>query len=500
MQHTEVEGSVARDASGGHLQSDQLLKAGSLGVFGIVFLVVVTASPLSGTIGITPVAIGLGNGVGAPGAFLAGAIVLMLFAVGYVAMSREITNAGAFFAYVTAGFGPRVGTAAGFVAVLAYNILTVYLVGFLGYFANSVFIAELSIDIPWWVFGLGSLALALALATRGMELSVRVLMVILAVETLLLGALIVAVPINEGFGAFPMESFSPSEVFSSGAGVGLMIGFLAYIGFEGTAIFSEEAKDSHRTIPRATYIAIAVLALFYVLGAWALIAAYGADAAPGIAAKDPGNLTLNAAGAQLGDWARHTFSWVLLIGSFAILCALHNMSSRYLLAFGREGLLPSALGRTHPRLKTPIAASVTQASFTAIVVLVYVIAGADPYLDLISTLAAVATVGIVALQALTAAAVVGFFWRRADRHWWKTVLAPGLACAGLTAGCVLILDNYAVLTGSSSAFVNGLPWGLVIAAVVGFVVGWVRPLHRPIDVFGEYESWPRAEPAPVETA
>jgi len=39
--------------------------------------------------------------------------VLALFAVGYAAMSQRITNAGAFFAYVAAGFGRRAGVAAG---------------------------------------------------------------------------------------------------------------------------------------------------------------------------------------------------------------------------------------------------------------------------------------------------------------------------------------------------------------------------------------------------
>jgi hypothetical protein len=48
----------------------------------------------------------------------------------------------------------------------------------------------------------------------------------------------------------------------------------------------------------------------------------------------------------------------------------------------------------------------------------------------------------------------------------------------------LIVDNYALLTGSDSAIVNGLPWLLVAVAVIGFIVGSVRPLHAEVDVFG----------------
>lgn len=40
-------------------------------------------------------------------------------------MGREITNAGAFFAYVTTGLGARLGMAAGYVAMLSYNLLQV---------------------------------------------------------------------------------------------------------------------------------------------------------------------------------------------------------------------------------------------------------------------------------------------------------------------------------------------------------------------------------------
>lgn len=495
MTQRQQAGAPAPDPARGQLSADQMLKAGSIGAFGIVFMVVATASPLAGTIGNTPLAIGLGNGVGTPGAFLVAAIVLALFAVGYAAMSRHITNAGAFYAYISAGLGPRLGTAGGFVALLAYNVLAVYMVGFIGFFANSVLASELGVDIPWWILGIGLLGASMLLAMRGVELNARLLGLILAVEMSLLAAFVVAVLVNGGPGAFPTDSFAPSQVFGAGAGVTLMFAFLSYIGFEATAIFGEEAKDPHRTVPRATYIAIGALALFYIVAAWAVIASYGGADAQAAAAKDPGNLVFAAAGVELGDWATHAFSWIMLTGSFAVLCAIHNMSSRYLLAFGREGLLPSTLGRTHPKYKTPVAAGLVQAAFTAGVALVYVIAGADPYLNLVSQMAGVGTLGVVALQAVAAAAVVGFFWRRPERHVWKTVIAPGLACVGLTTACVLIVENYTLLSGSTSRVVNGLPWLLVVVAIIGFIVGSVRPMHRPMDILADYEPVPLAAPA-----
>src|SRR5690348_8701845 len=89
------------------------LRSGRLGVVGIVFYVIAAASPLVGMTGALPVAIVLGNGAAVPGAYLAVGVVLLLFSVGYAAMSQRVTNTGAFFAYVGRGLGigPGVGSA-----------------------------------------------------------------------------------------------------------------------------------------------------------------------------------------------------------------------------------------------------------------------------------------------------------------------------------------------------------------------------------------------------
>ena len=81
------------------------LRKGRIGVIGIVFFVVAAAAPLVGMTGAVPVATVLGNGAGVPGAYLVVAFILLLFSVGYSAMSQHVTNAGAFFAYVGRGLG-----------------------------------------------------------------------------------------------------------------------------------------------------------------------------------------------------------------------------------------------------------------------------------------------------------------------------------------------------------------------------------------------------------
>ena len=88
------------------------------------------AAPLVGMTGAVPVAIVLGNGAAAPGAYFAVGITLLLFSVGYAAMSQRVTNAGAFFAYVGRGLGKHAGIASAFVSILAYVAVQLAIYGF----------------------------------------------------------------------------------------------------------------------------------------------------------------------------------------------------------------------------------------------------------------------------------------------------------------------------------------------------------------------------------
>ncbi len=80
----------------------------------IVFFVVAAAAPLTAMLGAVPPAISLGNGPGLPGAYVIVGIILLLFSVGFAAMSRHVINAGAFYAYIAQGLGRPFGVGAAF--------------------------------------------------------------------------------------------------------------------------------------------------------------------------------------------------------------------------------------------------------------------------------------------------------------------------------------------------------------------------------------------------
>lgn len=106
---------------------------GRLGSVGIVFMVVAAAAPLTVIGGNMPLGMGLGNGAGAPIGFLVAALVLLVFSIGFVAMTPYVREAGAFFSYVTLGVGPRAGVGIAAVALIAYTAIQAGIYGYIGW-------------------------------------------------------------------------------------------------------------------------------------------------------------------------------------------------------------------------------------------------------------------------------------------------------------------------------------------------------------------------------
>jgi len=264
---------------------DTALHHGRLGVIGIVFYVIAAASPLVGMTGALPVAIVLGNGPGVPGAYLAVGIVLLLFSVGYATMSQQVTNTGAFFAYVGRGLGIAPGVGSAYASLVAYLAIQLAIFGFFGAVMGEQMKSQFGISLSWWVWTLLAWAAVLALSAFSVDVGAKFLGVLMIFE---LGSLVltsIAVVVKGGgpqgldFGA----SFSPSAVFVGGftgsAGIALAFAFASFIGFEATAIYGEESKDPKRTVPIATYVAVTIITVLFALTTFAVVSALGAHQA-----------------------------------------------------------------------------------------------------------------------------------------------------------------------------------------------------------------------------
>lgn len=103
----------------------------------------------------------------------------------------------------------------------------------------------------------------LAISLGGVGASLVALLSYNAIEIGLIGAFAVGVLVTGGADGLHADSFQPAQRVRPGAGAVFVLAFGAFVGFEATAICSEESRDPTRTVPRGTYAAVGFL---YALG------------------------------------------------------------------------------------------------------------------------------------------------------------------------------------------------------------------------------------------
>ena len=448
--------------------------SGRLGVTSIVFMVVAAAAPLTVINGNVPLAVTMGNGAGAPIGFLVASCVLLLFCVGFVAMTPHVQQAGAFYAYVERGLGPRLGTGAAFLALATYTAIQVGVWGYLGGAVSTLISDFGGPSLPWWACSAVGIALVALLGYRRIELSSKVLGAALLGEiaiVLVMDAVILSTGGAEGISGI---SFTPGAIFGGPFGIAVLFSMTGFIGFEATAVFRDEARDPDRTLPRATYLAVLVIGVFYTFSAWAVVEGWGAGGIVPVAQQDPDNLVLNTATRYIGTAGKDVMQVLLMTSLFACTLAFHNVISRYQFTLAGRGTLHRALGRVHPHHHSPSLSSVVQTATAALLLSVFAIVGLDPLTEVFSAMAGVATLGVALLMTATSAAVLVFFFRRGDRRWWKTRVAPASGAVGLLCCLWLILSNFSLVVGGTTAaacFLGAIPF---LAFALGLLRGGGR--------------------------
>ncbi|AHB00479.1 MULTISPECIES: APC family permease [Brucella] len=453
-------------------QTNQLRK-NSLGVAAVTFLVVSAAAPLTAVAGGVPLSMLLGNGPGIPLTFLIVTGVLLMFSVGYVAMARHIRNAGAFYAFTAQGLGGLMGGAAALLAILAYNAMQIGVFGLFGA-ATSGFMASLGLDLPWWAWTYIGIAAVAVLGYRRVDLSARVLTVLVVLEYLVVLVIDAAILFSGGDSGLTMEPFTPSAFLSGTPAIGILFCFAAFIGFEATTIYSEEARDPGRTVPRATYISVLIIGIFYMLTAWLMVNGAGAGKLVGElqALQDPTTFLFGLAERYVGHWIIPVMNLLFVTSLFAGVVAFHNGVARYMYVAGREGLLPRGLGVTHPQYQSPHVGSIVQTAIAITVVGIFAVTGQDPVLALFSWATNVGTLAIMLLMTFTAFAIIAFFARRPglESNPFTTRVLPLVTGTILGLLVIYIAVNFGSLAGANGFMAVFLPGLVLVAAIAGVLL------------------------------
>jgi amino acid transporter len=451
------------------------LKPNALGSRDLVFIVVSAAAPLMVMVGVAPLAIMIG-GIGAPAAYVFAGITLAIFAVGFTTMSRHIDNVGAFYSYIAIGLGRTAGVVAALVALVSYNALQIGVYGLFGVAAEGTFADVLHVDLPWWTYAVAAVAVVWYVGFRSVDFGARLLAVLLTAETGLLLVLAVAILVRGGAG-IGFDSFAPSHLLVRPMTVILPTAFAAFMGFEATVIYRSETRDPRRTIPRATYAAVAILALTYAFIVWAIIQAFGAQHAVAAATGDPVGMFFTASDTYVGTWFSTVMHLLIVTSILASLVAFHNAVTRYSLAIANEGLLPTGLARVHPRTRSPYVAGLVQTVLALAIVVGFAVAHADPYSQLLIWVNTPGIFGILLLQVAAAISVVVYFRRRPSTEGaWRTVIAPIVSAALMVLTMVLAAENISFLTGTTGTVNVVVLWTIPVTCLVG--VAWATWLRR----------------------
>ncbi|BEP14412.1 APC family permease [Acidothermaceae bacterium B102] len=490
------------------------LKAGAIGISGVLFMAVANAAPITAMTGNVPIAVGYGNGIYAPGGFLFATVVLTFFTIGYVAMAKHITTAGAFYGFVTHGLGQIWGMATGLLATMAYIVFEGSLIGIFAYFANDAMKSWWNVDVNWLLIGVVGIVIIAVLGYFDISIAAAILGFFLICEIVLLSALALSVLFKGGgpnglmaSAINPVKAFNGlkaggglgikggdgNAIAAGSAAIGIFFAFWSWVGYETTAVYGEESRNPKKIVPRATMIAVVGLGLFYTFVSWMVIAGNGTKNAIDLSVNNSIGSFTNLAAANLGGhWITVVYKFLIVSGSFACALAFHNAASRYIFAIGREvPALHRSLGATHRTHQSPHIASFVQSVITLVLTVgFYVLSvhGSDPlsggYIYLYGLLALMGTMAILFVQTITSVAVIWYFnVKKVHKgNVFSTLISPIIGGLGMVYVIYLLFSNlsFAGGAGSVSPFYKAIPYIVGGTFVLGLALIMYLKARSPL--------------------
>ena len=358
--------------------------------------------------------------------YVVGTLAMVFTALSYGMLIREWPVSGSVYAYTSRGLGKGIGFVSGWTLLLDYLLIPVLM-----YVVASTALSGIVPEVPPWAFSIVFVVANTFVNIRGIALTDIVNRIALVLEVLVLAVFVVlgvrwllSDPASHGFTLQPLynpSTFSLPLVFSA-----VSLGVLSFLGFDGIATLSEEAKDGRRGPGRAMMASLAIVGALFVLQTY-IAGCISPDGA--VFAHDQGNAFYLVAQVVGGRWLYVVCAGgpALAWGIFTALAA-QTAVSRILFAMGRDGGLPHALARIHPKYHTPYVATLFVGGLTLVLVLTFGQLGTD-------TISLFVNFGALTAFLMLHVTVIGYFIvKKRDRRWVAHLLVPlaGLAVIGYT--------------------------------------------------------------------
>jgi amino acid transporter len=376
-------------------------------------------------------------GVASPLTIIAAGIAVGLLGNTLAQFSRAQPSAGGFITFVGKSFGPTSAVTTALLAGLGYIIAMASVIAVSGGFLAITVKHYLGWDVPWVVWTLVLTAASVVMMVRGVAVSTRLAGLFFGFEMLVLVVVSVAAIISH-HGHLSLTPFEPSHITGGlgGLAAGFPLAIYLFIGWENSAALAEETDNPRRNVGRAVFSSVAIMAVSYILFAYATVTGFGYNVDKLAAAQIP---FIDVAQGTLGLFA--FFAYLAgLTSTLGCLIAGTNSQARLVFNAGREGLLPSFMGRVHPERRTPTNAIFTFISISLLIIggwgAGHIVGGHADSMDPVTFFVEASTMGtiLVLLVYLASNIALPFYYKKfrpAEFSSIKHVLLPGLGAAAI---------------------------------------------------------------------
>ncbi len=370
--------------SGGDIDVEQApvekLHTNVLGLPAILFLCVAAIAPAASMLFNVPV-MASQAGAATPLAFALSAMGILLLGVPVVYFARRLSSSGGFYTWVRHGLGSGTAFQVGWLMLGAYALFEAALQATVGG-SLDLNLSSLGFHLPggWVAYAVILTFIVGILSYFDIKASVWVMAPFAIAEVLALLILNTAITLKGGAARHDfVHTFTPAGATLKGVapggtlgiGIAMVLGILAFVGFETGAVYGEEARHPRRTIPVAIFSLLLFLALLYIWTSYSATIGLGwqhaVDVLGNVNTAPQQYITL--AGTYVGRWLGIALIVFVVTSNFASSFAMHQAMVRYFYSLGREGILPRIFGKAHSRWKSPYLATFAQSGFTLLVLL-----------------------------------------------------------------------------------------------------------------------------------
>ncbi len=330
-------------------------------VYGMIFMVPIAPMALYGFVaqeshGMVPLV------------YLIGVVAMLFTALSYKRLSGVFPVAGSVYSYVQRGWHPYLGFLAGWMILADYLLVPALLYAF-----SATWLRGLLPAVPAWPWVLAFMGFNTAVNVLGITLQARAHFFLLVLELAAL-AVFLAFAVHfvfvakHGAGGWSIAPFFQPQHLNAGfVASATSIAVLSFLGFDAISTLAEETRNPRRTVGNATVLVLLLLGVIFM--AQTYLAA--------LAHPDYRSLDAQLGFFDIGRQVGGAWLYVLLLIVNVISSGIANALSaqlaiaRILYSMGRDRALPGSgfLARVHPRLKTPINATLLVAVLSIVVAL-----------------------------------------------------------------------------------------------------------------------------------